>query len=56
MRQVAYLMADISKVQIAEIKDLFASLEALSCKSHNAGHQCFCPVLSANYSPSQLAS
>ncbi|KAF4120139.1 D-3-phosphoglycerate dehydrogenase / 2-oxoglutarate reductase [Geosmithia morbida] len=29
---VAYLMADISKVQVEEIKDLFASLEALSSR------------------------
>lgn len=29
---VAYLMADISNVQLAEIKDLWESLEGLSCK------------------------
>lgn len=30
---VAYLMADISKVQVNEIKDLYESLEGLSCES-----------------------
>jgi hypothetical protein len=30
--QVAYLMADISNVNPAEIKDISDSLEALSCK------------------------
>lgn len=29
---VAYLMADISEVKEGEIKDLFTSLEELSCK------------------------
>jgi hypothetical protein len=29
---VAYLMADISNVNQSEIKDLFESLEALSCE------------------------
>ncbi len=31
--EVAYLMADISEVKEAEIKDLFQSLQELSCTS-----------------------
>jgi D-3-phosphoglycerate dehydrogenase len=31
--EVAYLMADISDVKEEEIRDLFQSLEELSCKS-----------------------
>lgn len=31
--QVAYLMADISDVSASVIKDLYQSLESLSCKS-----------------------
>ena len=34
MFQVAYLMADISNVDLREIKDLYESLESLSCKTH----------------------
>lgn len=30
---VAYLMADVSSVKYEQIKDIFDSLEALSCKS-----------------------
>jgi D-3-phosphoglycerate dehydrogenase len=30
--QVAYLMADISNVQLSDIKEISDSLEALSCK------------------------
>jgi D-3-phosphoglycerate dehydrogenase len=37
---VAYLMADISEVKEGEIKDLFTSLEELSCKSTPL-HHCF---------------
>jgi hypothetical protein len=33
---VAYLMADISNVQRTEVKEIFDSLEALSCKFHEA--------------------
>ena len=33
--EVAYLMADISDVKEAEIKDLFQSLEELPCKSRS---------------------
>jgi D-3-phosphoglycerate dehydrogenase len=36
---VAYLMADISEVKEGEIRDLFTSLEELSCKSTSA-HLC----------------
>lgn len=32
--EVAYLMADISDVKEEEIRDLFQSLEELSCKSY----------------------
>lgn len=35
--QVAYLMADISNVQYAQIKDITESLEALSCKHLTSG-------------------
>ena len=31
-RQVAYLMADISDVNITVIKDIYQRLESLSCK------------------------
>jgi D-3-phosphoglycerate dehydrogenase len=31
--EVAYLMADVSHVNAAEIKDLYQNLEDLSCKS-----------------------
>jgi len=30
--EVAYLMADISNVNTAEIKDIYEALESLSCK------------------------
>jgi len=36
--QVAYLMADISNVNVHEIKDLYESLEGLSCESAAAAH------------------
>ena len=35
--EVAYLMADISEVKEAEIKDLFQSLQELSCKYLRCG-------------------
>lgn len=31
-------MADISDVNTAQIKDLYTSLESLSCKSHPSGY------------------
>lgn len=36
--QVAYLMADISNVNLHEIKDLYENLEGLSCESGPATH------------------
>jgi hypothetical protein len=35
--QVAYLMADISDVNSTQIKELYQSLESLSCKIHPYG-------------------
>ena len=35
--QVAYLMADISNVNLDQIKELYASLESLSCESCESG-------------------
>lgn len=43
---IAYLMADISNVQFGELKELWESLEALSCKCSTLFPKSF-PILCA---------
>lgn len=35
-KQIAYMMADISKVDLAEVHALYAKLEVLSCEIPNS--------------------